>query len=94
VSVPPYRIVSDQYGSELNNSRFILPEDSSDGRQDMNKTVEQIAGDGFPLKEGWYRRLQVSDTIGDDVRSHEAIEFCWPALSHCVVLDPVLVFLQ
>jgi hypothetical protein len=94
VTVPPFRILSEQYGRELNNLRFVLPEDSSDGQQDMNKTVDQIAGDGFPLTDGLYRRLLVTDTIGGDVRFHESIEFCWPELDHCVVLDPVLVFPQ
>jgi hypothetical protein len=113
VTVPSYRIVSDQFGTSLSGPRFVLPESSSDGPSDtsdnehpsdgpsdtsdtsgMGETVDKFAANGFPLEDGQYRRLLVTATIGDDVRSHEAIEFCWTPLNHCEVLDPVVVFME
>jgi hypothetical protein len=94
VTAPPYRILTDQFGTSLNKPRFVQPENPGYGLHDMNYKADQFADYGFPLEDGLYRRLRVTATIAGDVRSHEAMEFCWAALNHCAVLDPVVVFLQ
>jgi len=60
----------------------------------MKYTADMFTQHGLPLEDGSYRRVLVTATIGNDTRSHEAIEFCWTALNHCAVLDPVVVLLQ
>jgi hypothetical protein len=94
VTTPPYRIVTDQLGTALNNPRFVLPENPNYGLHDMNYTADKFAEFGFPLEDGMYRRLRITANIGGDVRSHEAMEFYWPSLNHSAVLDPVVVFLE
>jgi hypothetical protein len=94
VSAPPYRIVTDQLGTALNNPRFVLPENPNYGLHDMSYTADKFADYGFPLEDGLYRRLRITATIGSDVRSHEAMEFYWPSLNHSALLDPVVVFLE
>jgi len=94
VATQPYRIVTDQAGTNLSNPRFYEPEAVGYGLHDMNYTADGFAEHGLPLEDGTYRRLLVTATMSGDVRSHEAMEFCWSGLNHCAVLDPVVVFLE
>jgi hypothetical protein len=94
ITVPPYRIVTDQTGTIFSNPSFILPEDPSEGLFDMGYTADKFAQYGYPLEDGAFRKLYVTAIINGDTRSHEAIEFCWAALNHCAVLDPVVLFLE
>jgi hypothetical protein len=71
VTVPPYRILTDQSGTRLENPRFFIPVDVNYGLQNMDSTANKFAEDGFPLEDGVYRRLLVTATIGEDVRTYE-----------------------
>jgi hypothetical protein len=94
VTLPPYRIEADLSAPGLGNPRFIVPDDPTFGSTDLSYTADGFATNGFPLEDGAYRTLSVTATINGDTRSHDAVEFCWPSLNHCAVLDPVVVFLQ
>jgi hypothetical protein len=60
----------------------------------MNKTVADFEAIGYPVAEGSYRVLDVITTMGRDVSSHKAIEFCWKSQFHCVLLDPSIEFID
>jgi hypothetical protein len=94
ITAPEYRILTDQRGTNLENARFYMPGENSYGQHDMGYTADKFADYGLPLEDGVYRRLLVTASVGGDTRSHQALEFCWPALNHCAVLDPAVLFLQ
>ena len=94
VTVPSYRLVSDQAGTAITKPQFMVPSDERYGLHDLRYFVDQFEDFGLPLKEGVYRRLSVTATIGADVRTHQAVEFCWSSLNHCAILDPVVVWLE
>lgn len=62
--------------------------------QDLAATVDGFAKAGYPLELGDYRLLDVSTQIDGTRLRHTAIEFCWSSLSHCVVFDPSIDFLD
>jgi hypothetical protein len=94
LSVPPYRIETDEDGTVLLMPAYTLPDDPTYGLDDMKSSVDDFQSMGRPVSMGAYRRLLVTVNIAGDVRSHQAMEFCWSSLSQCAVLDPVVVFLQ
>jgi hypothetical protein len=94
LSAPPYRLETSDNGTELLNAHFVLPQNPSYNLHDMGNTVDRFSSVGYPVSDGSYRRLNVTGTIGSETRQWEAMEFCWPGLGHCAVLDPVVVFLQ
>lgn len=94
LSAPPYRVETSDYGTELLNPRFVVPEVPGYNLHDMSSSVEKFQTVGYPVAEGSYRRLNVTGTIGNESRQWQALEFCWSGLGHCAVLDPVVVFLQ
>ena len=94
LSAPPYRVETSDHGTELLNPRFVVPETPGYNLHDMSSSVERFQTVGYPISEGSYRRLSITGTIGSESRQWEAMEFCWPGLGHCAVLDPVVVFLQ
>ncbi len=49
---------------------------------------------GLPVNKGQYRSLAIQTTSNGQTRTHQAIEFCWASLDHCVVYDPQIEFLD
>jgi hypothetical protein len=94
LSVPSYRIETDEDGTALLTPAYTLPDDPTYGLDDMKSSVDDFQSMGRPVSMGAYRRLLVTVSIAGDVRSHQALEFCWSSLSQCAVLDPVVIFLQ
>lgn len=94
LSVPSYRIETDEDGTDLLMPAYTLPDDPTYGLDDMKSSVDDFQSMGRPVSMGAYRRLLVTVNIAGDVRSHQALEFCWSSLSQCAVLDPVVIFLQ
>jgi hypothetical protein len=94
LTVPSYRLESNQLGTQLQEPAFFVPNDPGYGQHDMGATADKFETIGLPLLLGTYRRLGITATIGGDSRFHESMEFCWPSLSQCKVVDPVVVFLQ
>jgi hypothetical protein len=94
LSAPPFRLETNDHGTELLNARFAVPQNPSYNLHDMGYSVDRFQSAGYPVADGSYRRLSVTGTIGSDTRQWEALEFCWPGLGHCSVLDPAVTFLQ
>jgi hypothetical protein len=94
VTVPSYRLVSNQAGTAITNPQFVVPSEERYGLHDLRYFVDQFEDFGLPLNEGTYRRLSVTAAVGGDVRTHQAVEFCWSSLNHCAILDPVVVWLE
>lgn len=93
VGSPRYLIKSDQQRFNLRNARF---EDAPTGldRHDLDAEVEGFDAVGLPVEFGTYRLLSVRTTVAGKTRAHQAIEFCWASLDHCVVYDPNIEFLD
>ena len=94
LSAPPFRLETDDHGTDLLNAHFAVPETPSYNLHDMGYSVDKFQSIGYPVSAGSYRRLNVAGTVGNDTRQWQALEFCWPELGHCAVLDPAVVFLQ
>jgi hypothetical protein len=94
LAVPSYRLESNQVGTQLQGPAFFTPNEPGYGQHEMGATADKFETIGLPLLLGTFRRLGITATIGGDSRFHESMEFCWPSLSQCRVLDPVVVFLQ
>ena len=87
-------VEAQQFGTELRNPRFVAEDPVMLMRPELQYTAAGFEGVGYSLGEGTYRKLEVTTTIGADVRQHQAMEFCWSALGHCTVLDPTVLFLD
>jgi hypothetical protein len=59
---------------------------------DLTKSVDEFEKVGYPIKGGNYRLLDVVANLNGFHEIHQAIEFCWPAQSHCVLLEPTIEF--
>lgn len=94
VGLPSYVVEATQVGTEIRRAHFVPAELDTLDLSDLEATVEGFEKVGYPLELGRYRALQVTVTIGADVRTHQAVEFCWASLGHCAVLDPSVTFLQ
>jgi hypothetical protein len=94
LSVPSYRLETNDHGTDLLHARFEVPQNPSYNLHDMGNSVDKFQSVGYPIADGSYRRLNIAGTIGNETRQWEALEFCWPGLGHCAVLDGVVVFLQ
>ena len=60
----------------------------------LSKSVADFEAKGYPIAGGTYRILEIITTMGRDISSHRAIEFCWKEQFHCVVLDPNIEFID
>ncbi|MGD2113483.1 MAG: hypothetical protein PVG07_00410 [Acidobacteriota bacterium] len=94
VDAPDTLVRASQFGTHLVNPRFVSAHDAAPALRDLEAPVARFGEVGYPLDLGTYRRLAVGVRLGDEVRQHEAVEFCWRSLGHCVVFDPAVVFLQ
>jgi hypothetical protein len=45
---------------------------------------------GYPVEQGTYRLLGVDVQLDGSQSQHQALELCWAAQGHCIVMDPVL----
>lgn len=87
-------VESQQFGTELRHPRFVMATPVMHLRPELLDTAKGFEAAGYPIRQGTYRRLEVTTAIGADARKHQAMEFCWNALGHCVVLDPTVLFLE
>lgn len=94
VGLPAYTVEATQLGTEIRRPHFEPAELRAMDLSELEATVEGFERVGYPVELGQYRMLRVAATIGGDVRTHQAMEFCWAALGHCAVLDPSVTFLQ
>jgi hypothetical protein len=98
VATTDHLVDADQVGTELRAPRFVAPYTQGFDvfmASELKNTAmgfETVAG--HPVKLGVYRKLEVSTTIGSETRQHEALEFCWASLGHCVVVDPTVMFMD
>ena len=93
VGMPRYVIGTDQQRFNLRNARF----ENAAGEVDRHELDADVAGFdavGLPVELGDYRLLAVRATVAGKSRTHQAIEFCWKSLDHCVVYDPSIEFLD
>lgn len=63
-------------------------------RAELDAGVEGFDVVGLPVNKGQYRNLAIQTTTNGQTRTHQAIEFCWASLDHCVVYDPQIEFLD
>jgi hypothetical protein len=49
---------------------------------------------GYPVADGAYRLFDVRATLDGVTTEHRALEACWEAEAHCVVIDPVVMQLD
>lgn len=94
VGFPTYRVEAQQAGLDIRRPHFEAADVSTMDLSDLEGTVEGFNKVGYPVELGQYRQLRVTVAIGSDVRTHDALEFCWASLGHCAVLDPSVTFLQ
>lgn len=62
-------------------------EDEWQGHIDVG-AFEQL---GYPLANGAYRLIEVTARLDGVTSSHQALEACWAAREHCIVMDPVVL---
>lgn len=93
LGTPRYVISTDQQRFNLRNARFEDAPTALD-RHNLDAEVEGFDAVGLPVDLGVYRMLAVRTTVAGKSRTHQAIEFCWASLDHCVVYDPSIEFLD
>jgi hypothetical protein len=94
VGLPAYVVEAVQAGLDIRRPRYAPADSRTMDLSELEATVEGFEQVGYPLALGRYRRLLVTVAIGADLRTHQALEFCWASLGRCAVLDPSVAFLQ
>ncbi len=92
--VPAYSIYVQEQALALREAQFVSSNLDEMYLDDLDFRVEAFEKAGFPIDQGRYRQLQISVGIGEEMRSHRAIEFCWSAQGHCVMFDPSIDFID
>jgi hypothetical protein len=49
---------------------------------------------GLPVAEGSFRLLSIQVGLGRAESAHQALEVCWAAQDHCIIMDPVVLQLD
>lgn len=94
IGEPRYSLDFDENRSNrVINPRFNLSVPQVD-RNQLDAGVEGFDVVGLPVGNGRYRNLAIQTTANGQTRTHQAIEFCWAALDHCVVYDPQIEFVD
>lgn len=94
IGEPRYSLSFEDFRStKVMNPGFVLSVPQID-RSELNSGVEGFDVVGRPVSMGQYRNLAIQATINGRTRTHQAIEFCWASLDHCVVYDPQIEFLD
>jgi len=91
--LPHYRVATDEDRFALRNGHFNDQVAKID-RNEFDGGVEGFDVVGLPAHLGTYRKLSVSVSIDGKTRHHQALEFCWQTLNHCVVYDPSVEFID
>lgn len=94
VGLPEYRIAASDSALHISDVRFVALDMARVNAHELAMTVDGFDDAGLPVGEGRYRALDVAVSIGGDTRTHQAVEFCWSSLDHCVVFDPAIEFLD
>ncbi len=89
---PTQVLISDYNGYEFQNLRY--EDRKAVPTAEMDFTIETMARNGFPLNDGVYRFLEISQTFQGQKSTHDALELCWPEQYRCLVLDPSISFLD
>lgn len=94
IGEPRYKLGFEETRSNhIINPSFDQAADQID-RTELDGGVEGFDVVGLPVNQGKYRSLSIQTTTNGQTRTHEAIEFCWASLDHCVVYDPQIEFLD
>ena len=94
IGEPRYSLSFEDFRStKIMNPGFDLSVPQID-RSELNGGVEGFDVVGRPVSKGQYRSLAIQATINGQTHTHQAIEFCWASLDHCVVYDPQIEFLD
>jgi hypothetical protein len=72
---------------ELTDLHFGAAEPGRTLDKDYNVDFSEYAAGGLKLESGIYRKLEVMTSLGDQSRTHEALELCWPSQDYCTVID-------
>ncbi|MEO8672908.1 MAG: hypothetical protein ABI411_16435 [Tahibacter sp.] len=88
-----YALESSEGALTLSDVKIVNDSARADsGEADLS--IDGFDSAGWPIAEGTYRNLAIRVSVGKDVQSHNAVEFCWAAKNHCVVYDPNILFLD
>ncbi len=93
IEVPAYQIETSMIDLDFDQPHTVSSLSKAADRQ-LSATVAGFNKVGYPVRQGQYRILEIGVGLGSEVTSHQALEFCWPKQGHCVVLDPVVTFLD
>jgi hypothetical protein len=94
IGTPQRKLTASDDGFVTASHAFQNIQPNSAELADLNRTVADFEAAGYPVADGKYRILDVVTTMGRDVSSHKAIEFCWKKQFHCVLLDPSIEFID
>ena len=94
LSTPQRKLVASDNGFITQDHAFQNVNATKQEYDVLNKSVADFEAKGYPVAGGTYRVLDVITTLGRDVSSHKAIEFCWKEQFHCVLLDPSIEFID
>jgi hypothetical protein len=94
IDTPRRKLTAEDNGFVTTNHAFSNVGANSAEFADLTKNVSDFEAIGYPVAEGTYRILDVVTTVGRDISSHKAIEFCWKSQFHCVLLDPSIEFVD
>jgi len=96
LGVPATWLEMSQQGTEIVGVR-LAPRDAAQDEWAAPVLLSGFEEMGLALADGTYRLLSVRATLegeGGAASEHSALEVCWEAQGHCIVMDPVVLQLD
>ncbi len=92
--LPSYVITSSEDGVTIDGAAFAKVDWNDPYLDERNILLSEFDSVGLPISKGQVRTLLVTAKIGADVRTHQAVEFCWADQDHCVVTDNSMPWME
>lgn len=89
-----YLVEGDDKATSVDNVRLAPLDSSKVNAEAFAARIDGFEKVGLPLDQGNYRLLQITVEVDKQLQRHQAAEFCWSGLKHCVVFDPNIEFVD
>jgi hypothetical protein len=89
-----YLVEGDDKATSVENVRVAPLDANKVNTEAFSARVSGFEDVGLPLDKGSYRLLQITVEADKQLARHQAAEFCWSSLNHCVVFDPNIEFID
>ncbi|MCU0757326.1 MAG: hypothetical protein MUE46_19800 [Xanthomonadales bacterium] len=87
ISAPAYDLLFDFEAENLLNARFVPGVSNKEKLAVYSLPLATVEKKGLTADLGIYRKLQVAASLDGESHTYTAVEFCWPSLNRCELVD-------